>query len=248
LTDLAIVAVAFILAGMVKGVLGMGLPTVAMSILGLVMPMVQAAALLVIPSLATNLWQLAAGPNFKALITRFGTMMLAVCVGTLSAIGLLTAGSGVIASAILGVVLVIYGTIGLAAIRFVVPRRAEWWCSPLVGLITGVLTGATGMFVIPAVPYFGALDLEREELIGLLGLSFTVSTVALAAGLLATGAFQLTLAATSLLALVAAFGGMFLGQRIRERLRPAAFRRWFFVWMVLIGLYMVVSAALRWWG
>jgi hypothetical protein len=84
---ISIIASTFLLAGMVKGVIGMGLPTVAMGLLALVMPPVQAAALLVVPSLVTNVWQLVAGPSFIALLKRFATMMVAVCVGTSAGVG-----------------------------------------------------------------------------------------------------------------------------------------------------------------
>ncbi len=79
-----IITFTFLLAGMVKGVIGMGLPMVAMGLLALVMPPVQAAVLLVVPSLVTNVWQLVAGPSFVALFKRFSTMMAAVCLGTAS--------------------------------------------------------------------------------------------------------------------------------------------------------------------
>lgn len=70
-----IITFTFLLAGMVKGVIGMGLPTVAMGLLALVMPPVQAAVLLVGPSLVTNVWQLVAGPSFVALLKRFSAMI-----------------------------------------------------------------------------------------------------------------------------------------------------------------------------
>ena len=54
-----LVIATFMLAGTVKGVIGLGLPTVAMGLLGLAMLPAQAAALLIIPSTVTNLWQLA---------------------------------------------------------------------------------------------------------------------------------------------------------------------------------------------
>ncbi|HYT47888.1 MAG TPA: sulfite exporter TauE/SafE family protein, partial [Burkholderiales bacterium] len=57
----------FLLAGFVKGVIGLGLPTLAMGLLGIAMPPAQAASLLVMPSLITNFWQLAAGPSLLAL-------------------------------------------------------------------------------------------------------------------------------------------------------------------------------------
>jgi hypothetical protein len=84
-----------------------------------------------------------------------------------------------------------------------------------------VVTGATGVFVIPAVPYLGALGLERDELVQALGLSFTISTVALAAGLAWHGALPARTAGASLLALVPALGGMVMGGRLRREFGPA---------------------------
>lgn len=239
---ISIIASAFLLAGMVKGVIGTGLSPIAMGLLALVMPPVQAAALLVIPSLVTNVWQLVAGPSFIALLKRFSTMMVAICVGTSAGIGLLTGSAGAIATAALGAVLAVYGVVGLIAARFVVSPRSERWLSPSVGLITGVLTGATGIFVIPAVPYLNSLGLEKDDLIQALGLSFTVSTLALAVGLMATGQFKAAVATSSLLALLPMLGGMLFGQRVRSWLKPEVFRRWFFVGLVILGTYMVARA------
>lgn len=236
------VAFTFLLAGMVKGVVGMGLPTVAMGLLGLVMPPVEAAALLVVPSLVTNIWQLATGPRLIALVRRLATMMLGVCAGTFLGIGLLTSGASGIASVALGTVLALYGAVGLAGPRFAVPAGAEPWLSPVVGMVTGVLTGATGVFVIPAVPYLGSLGLEKEELIQALGLSFAVSTIALAGALAMSGGLDASLARGSLLALVPVVAGLFIGQAVRKRLQPEIFRRWFFASLVVLGLYMVVRA------
>jgi uncharacterized membrane protein YfcA len=100
--------------------------------------------------------------------------MVGVCLGTAVGIGLLTGGAATLATVALGAVLAIYGAIGLISARFTISPRSERWLSPLIGLITGFLTGATGVFVIPAVPYFNSLGLEKEELIQTLGLSFTV--------------------------------------------------------------------------
>lgn len=111
-------------------------------------------------------------------------------------------------------------------------------------MLTGVITGATGVFVIPAVPYLGSLDLSKDELIQALGLSFTVSTIALAAALAWTGHYKLTEAGNSLLAVVPALAGMYLGQRVRDKLQPEAFRRWFLAGLTVLGLYMLLSALL----
>src|SRR5689334_24722705 len=105
--SLALIVAVFLLAGWVKGVVGMGLPTVAMGLLGLVMAPVQAAALLVIPSLVTNVWQFVAGPAKWIVIRRLASMMIFVCIGTAFGIRFLTSGSSRWPSVALGAVLAI---------------------------------------------------------------------------------------------------------------------------------------------
>ena len=79
----------FLAAGLVKGVTGMGLPTVAMGLLGTVMPPAAAAAILVVPSFVTNLWQLFSGPALGPLLRRLWPMMLCIVIGTVAASTLL---------------------------------------------------------------------------------------------------------------------------------------------------------------
>jgi uncharacterized membrane protein YfcA len=241
----ALVALVFLLAGGVKGVVGLGLPTVSMGVLGLFMPPAQAAAMLVVPSLVTNLWQLLAGPAFGSLLRRFGLMMAGVFAGTAAGIGFLTSGSTKWPSVALGAVLVLYALISLFVRGLSVPARFERVLSPIVGIVTGLLTGATGIFVVPAVPYLGALGLGKDELIQALGLSFTVSTLALAACLVATSSYSIDFATQSALAVIPALAGMFLGQAVRDKLNAQVFRQWFFWAMLTVGVFMVVRAL---WG
>jgi hypothetical protein len=71
----------FLLAGFVKGVIGLGLPTIGMGLLAVVMAPAQAAALLVVPSFVTNVWQLALGPGIGSLLRRLWPMLLGICLG-----------------------------------------------------------------------------------------------------------------------------------------------------------------------
>ena len=241
LTFLAHVAFTFLLAGVVKGMIGLGLPTVAIGLLGLVMPPAEAAVLLLVPSLVTNVWQLASGPRFGAILDRLWPMTLGILLGTWAGAGLLAGVPAERAAMALGVALVLYALVGLAQVRFRVPVHAESWLAPLVGVATGVVTAATGVFVIPAVPYLQALNLDRNELVQALGLSFTVSTLALAAGLAQHGLFEGGMAGASALALLPALGGMFLGQWLRNRVRPETFRRCFFLGLLALGAVLVLE-------
>jgi uncharacterized membrane protein YfcA len=135
----------------------------------------------------------------------------------------------------LGLALLVYAALGLSRVRLAVPMRVQRWAGPGVGVATGLVTGATGVFVVPAVPYLGALGLQRDELVQALGLSFTASTLALAAGLAWHGALPWQAGLGSLLALVPALAGMALGGWVRARVRPETFRRCFFVGLLALG-------------
>ncbi len=228
----------FLLAGFVKGVIGLGLPTIAMGLLAVVMTPAQAASLLVVPSFITNVWQLALGPGIGRLLRRLWPMLIGICVGAWAGVGLLADGAR--PSVALGAALALYAALGLTSVAFSVPAHAEPWLSPLIGAATGVVTAATGVYVIPAVPYLQALGLEKDELVQALGLSFTVSTVALAAVLAHDGVLETSVVGASLLALVPALIGMALGQWVRSRVRPDLFRVCFLVGLLALGGHLAV--------
>ena len=226
-SPLIVAALTFLIAGFVKGVIGLGLPTVAMGLLTLVMAPAKAASLLIAPSFVTNVWQLAAGPSFRRLARRLWPMLAGVVAGTLAGTGLLTGSHAGQAAIALGVLLMLYAVLGLTSVRFAVVPAAEWWLGPLIGALTGLATAATGVFVIPAVPYLGALDLDKEDMIQALGLSFTVSTIALAASLATGGAFALGDLGASTAALAPALIGMAAGGALRGRLASRPFGAYF---------------------
>src|ERR1041384_7471379 len=110
---LAVAGFAFVFAGFVKGVLGQGLPTVAIGLLSLIMSPGEAAALVVIPALLTNIWQAWFGPSLMPLVRRLWPTLLASFVGTFVAtalgLGLLPPEMAALARQGLGLALVLSG-------------------------------------------------------------------------------------------------------------------------------------------
>ena len=235
------IAAVFLLAGGIKGVLGLGLPTVAMGLLSIVMTPAHAAGILVIPALVTNVWQVAFGPAFLALVRRFALMIVATVIGTFSTVEFLTASSGSTATAALGAVLAAYGIYGLVGARLEICPRRERWLSPLVGLATGMLNGATGVFVIPAAPYLSSLRLGKEELVQSVGINAFICPLALAAALMVHGELQIDVAGSWVVALVFSLAGMYVGQIVRQRTAEQVFRRAFFVGLLALGTYMCLK-------
>ena len=180
----------FLLAGLVKGTIGLGLPSIAIGLLALAMTPAQAAAIMIFPSLITNVWQMFIGVHLGALMRRLWSLVLASAVGIWLGGGILTSANSRFAALGLGVALIVYAALGLSAIRFTVQRQHEWWLNPIIGLATGLIAGGTGVFVIPAGPYFQAIGLSKDELVQMLGFSFTVSTIVLGVVLWRDGALH----------------------------------------------------------
>jgi uncharacterized membrane protein YfcA len=239
---LAVAGFAFVLAGFVKGVLGQGLPTVAIGLLSLIMSPGEAAALVVIPALLTNIWQGWFGPSLMPLIRRLWPTLLASFVGTFVAtalgLGLLTPEAAALARKALGIALILYGLLGVSRIQLHVSPRTESWLGPAMGAANGAVSTATGVFMFPVIPYIQSLGLERDDLVQAQGISFTVSTLALTIVLLGSGTLNATNAAGSMVAMAVTFVGMFLGQYVRRFIQPVIFRFLFFTGMLVLGAHL----------
>jgi len=227
-------------AGFVKGVVGLGLPTISMGLLSIALLPAQAAALLTVPTITTNLWQLWDGPDFRALARRLWPMMAAICAGIWLGDGWLTGAGALQARVALGLAIVAYAGLALANVRLPSPGRFEPVAGPLVGLLTGLVTAATGVVVMPSVPYLQSLDLDKEDLIQALGLTFTVATAALAVSLAAGNAYDFSTLALSGYALLPAVAGMWVGTKLRRRLGGETFRRVFLVGLLALGAYLAL--------
>jgi hypothetical protein len=238
---LVLIAAAFLFAGFVKGVIGLGLPTVSMGLLAVAMPPSHALAIVIVPAIVTNIWQTFVGPWLRDIVRRLWPLMIGTVIGIWLNAGMLTGPYARYGTIVLGVLLVIYAIIGLKKFDFKVAPRHEKWVGGIVGVMTGAVSAATGVQVIPSMPFMQAIGMEKDELVQALGVFFTVATVALGFSLTSAGLLSASTALPGAIAMAAAFAGMFLGQSVRSRMQPEAFRRWFLIAMIFLGLYLAAS-------
>ena len=239
---LFLIAAAFLLAGFVKGVIGLGLPTVSMGLLAVTMPPSHALAIVIVPAVVTNIWQTFVGPYLRDIIRRLWPLMVGTVIGIWLNAGMLTGPYARYGTIVLGVLLVIYAIVGLSQFSFSVARRDEKWIGGIVGVITGVVSAATGVQVIPSMPFMQAIGMEKDELVQALRVFFTVATVALAFNLTTAGLLSASTALPGAVAMAGAFVGMSVGQAVRSRMQPEVFRHWFLIAMIFLGSYLVGSA------
>jgi uncharacterized membrane protein YfcA len=242
---LILIAAAFLLAGFVKGTIGLGLPTVSMGLLAVTMPPSRALAIVIVPAIVTNIWQTFGGPYLRDIVRRLWPLMIGTVFGIWLNSGMLTGPYARYGPIVLGVLLVIYAIVGLSKFSFRVAPSNEKWVGGLVGVVTGMVSAATGVQVIPSMPFMQAIGMEKDELVQALGVFFTVATVALAFSLTSAGLLGAATALPGAVAMAAAFAGMFIGQAVRSRMQPDAFRRWFLIALIFLGLYLVASAILE---
>ncbi|WP_298254490.1 sulfite exporter TauE/SafE family protein [Bradyrhizobium sp.] len=240
---LIFIAAVFLLAGFVKGVIGLGLPTVSMGLLAVAMAPAHALAIVIVPAILTNIWQTFAGPYFLAIVKRLWPLLLGLVVGIWLNADMMTGPYARYGTVLIGVLLVIYAIIGLRRVSITVRPRDEKWIGGIIGLVTGVISAATGVQVVPSMPFMQALGMKKDELIQALGVFFTAATLAQALNLSAAGILDESVAVPGVIALAASFTGMATGQAIRTRLEPEAFRHWFLIAMILLGIYLAVVAS-----
>jgi uncharacterized membrane protein YfcA len=243
MSDAALVAFAFTLAGFVKGIAGFGLPTVTLGVLALTRPLPEAMALMLVPALATNVWQALAGPALRAAFTRLRGFLLAAGCGGLAGAGILARSDALVLSGMLGLLLMASAALALSGWPMPPPgARRERWLSPVMGGLSGLVTGMTGSFLMPAAPYFAALRLPPQEFVQGFGLGVVSATLAMGVGMAGNGLLPAELGLASLAGVAPAFLGMALGQRVRRGWPEAKFRQVVQAALGVIGVYLAVRA------
>ena len=199
---------AILLAGLLKGIIGVGFQTVGIAFLTVITNLPNAISLLLIPSLVTNLWQAGAGGELFTILIRLWPLIITASMMVWFGSIALTSVSLSYLSALLGVLLIIYSTFSLFGLRFEVKTKNEWWLAPFIGLINGVLTGMTGIFVVPCVFYFQAIGFRKDTLIQSMGVLFTALTLMLIVSLKTKNILTLELSGWSAFAIFPAIIGV----------------------------------------
>jgi hypothetical protein len=237
-TQMLVIAGAFIVAGVAKGAIGMGLPPIALALMSFAVSVEDALALMVIPTMATNIWQAIYGRDFLKLLRRFWTMAMA----SVAALMFVAVAFGHLGSqkamAWVGVILVLYAALALAAWRPAVSRATERWANPLIGLASGAVAGVTGVAAVPFLPYMQSLDIDRHGLVQALGIMYLFIIGALIAALAVQGAFDRANLLGAIAAIAPTFIGVWIGQKARHAVSPETFRRIFLLGMFVVGLHM----------
>ena len=234
----SLIGTSFLISGFVKGIVGLGLPTISLALLTTLFDLPTAMVLLVVPSFCTNIWQGVVGGNTLILIQRLWPLLLVATLMVSVGVVLSEVFETALLTRALGVVLVLYSLVSLYGLSLFISYSSETWLAPICGLLNGTLTGLTGCLFMPGVIYLQAIGLPRDQLVQAMGLLFALSTLALGVSLQGTGRISPELWQISTLALLPAFIGMKIGSFCRKHLSEDLFRRIFLSCLAALGFYI----------
>jgi uncharacterized membrane protein YfcA len=235
--------IAFLLAGVVKGVLGFGFPIIALVVLTLTIGLLDALAIIIVPTLATNIWQAVSGPHLAAILKRMWLYFIVAAAGVLLTSKYLTIVNVNWLTGLLGGVLFFFALSRLFDLHITVPSDKETLLSVVLGALNGALTGLTGSFMVPSVLYMQALGFPKDMLIQAMGFFFALSTVMLTISLGNNDLIDTAQARMSAYALIPSFVGVFAGRWTRDRLDEESFQKIFLFAVLALGAYLVWRSA-----
>lgn len=239
----ALVAVALMLAGVLKGATGIGYSTCALPLLTAAVGLKAAIGLVLVPAMASNLALMWSAGHWRETINRFWPLYLAMLPGIAVGVALLAISDGRAATAALGAITVVYVAISLARLEPALGPRLESRLKLPVGLVNGVLTGLTGSQILPLVPYMLALKMEPERFVPAVNLAVTIASLVMMAGLAVNGLLPLELALLSLFGVVPAILGTSIGNQMRVLIPKDRFRTVVLVALGAMGVTLIVPQA-----
>ncbi|MGX9354714.1 sulfite exporter TauE/SafE family protein [Roseobacteraceae bacterium S113] len=240
--QIAAILATYVIAAAVKGVTGLGFSTTCLPFLAFVVGLKDALALVIVPSVTSNLVVMYSAGRFGETLQRFWPMLLATLPGLGIGLWMLSSVDGTQAGAALGAILVLWCVFSLAKPSVMIP---DGWIGPLApvsGVLTGMVNGITGSQVFPMVPFLMMARLDRNLFVQAINCSFTMSSFVMVAGLLHLGLFTLDALVLSVLGCGLIVFGLRAGERVRAHLSPERFR--VAVLMVLLAMGVSLLASL----
>lgn len=240
--DYAFIAGAMFLAGMIKGLIGFGLPLIAVSLLSSFLDVGLSLALIILPIVVTNFWQGLTSGRAKAAVKRFWGLLLMLTIG-------IWIGSRIVASIdpdrvllILACVVLAFALLELTTVRITIAPRHESPAGFVAGFVGGLIGGLTTTYGPFLVAYMSALRMSKEDFVGSAGVVWFWASLSL---LVAYGTANILTPERALVSagcVLPALLGMHIGSLGRRRLNEELFRRLLLIALIIAGLNLLRRA------
>ncbi len=230
---------AFVAGGTVKGTLGVGLPLVTVPILSLAIPVPLAISLVIVPVLASNIWQAADSGISISGAKRFASLSVALMVTTLLTVPLTLAMPERVLNAMVAAAVILAVVLMSIRVKVAISERQERIASPVIGAVSGVMGGVSSLTGPIIISYVMALKLSREEFVGTMSVIYLAGAISLYGSFIAYGRLGLTELLLSAAAMIPVALGLAMGRALRGRLNEAWFRRVLLIFLCVIAVALL---------
>ena len=229
----------FLVSGIVKGFLGLGLPAAAMALLTLIMEPTEAIALLTLPIVVTNFYQFARSEDRLQTARRYKIFALATIVSIFVTAWLITAFPTDVLTIVIGVAMITFASQSLFGLSFSIGPGISWQVA--AGTISGILGGLSSIWSPPVAMYLIARKTPKEAFIAATGFLFLAGSFPLALGLFMSGVLTMVAVIKSLMGLGATLIGFRIGEMLRAHISQDAFRKAVLIAFLIMGARLVVN-------
>lgn len=233
---------AFFIASFLKGLTGLGFSTMCLGLLALFIDLKLAIPLVFLPSLSSNLMVMVQAGRFVEAFKRFWPLYFSALPGLMVGILFLNGSDSELPKRVLGTVMFLYGLWGLTSGIVSLSETNEQRLKVPIGLVSGLVNGATGSQIMPIMPYLLSLKIDRDLFVQTINCSFTISTLVMIAGFGKLGLVTQSVVVLSAGGIVPVTAGIFLGGKLRKRVSEARYRKMVLFLLIVLGASLVVRS------
>lgn len=236
---LSLIMLIYLMGGVVKGVLGFGLPIMTMALLPFVVSIEQAIVLSAIVQPATNVFQLFSAGGLKRAVELATPVLLTLLPGIILGAWLLSMLDGGLVLVVVGMTISVYALYDLAGLAVRIPDATRFPAGLGFGFVAGIFGALTSVNGWAFIIYLLGCGASRNEFRSAIALLFLVSGFLISSSFYAVGLLTQSLFLCGLLALVPSFSGMWLGGLLGKRIPAETFRQ--IVLVALVGVGFVLA-------
>ena len=237
-----LISIIFLLAGFVKGASGIGLPAISLAFLTMFMGIKVAIALVVMPGLLTNFWQVFGKFKLKNIIMRMWPLLVCLFIFSLLGARVLVNNSEIL-TLLLGIILIFYASFSIInKKKIIISIRYEKLIGACAGALGGFFGGSTGTFIFPLALYVYSLKMDKDEFLQSIALVLISASLFLGIALTGNKLLTLELFIYSTYAVLPSFIGMYVGRKLQFKLNEDLFRKMFLFVLIIVGFLIINKA------
>ena len=237
--SIMLLAVSLVIAGLVKGAIGVGMPTVAFPLLSMLVDVQTAVMLLSVPLVLSNIPQALEGGFIAQTLWSLTPVLVGMIPGVWIGVAILLNADPAIAKTVAGVSVILVAALTLLAPKLQIKQRLIGPVGLGVGFCGGLLGGIAALSGPLVFIFLLAKGLSSRAFAKEASMFLVVSSVFLASALTLSGQFDWQDVVISTLATAPVVVGMLIGQKVRDAIPADAFKKLVVLTVLLSGAQLV---------